>query len=150
MEFTYEKYAYKGNEILKEIAEELKEPGIKLMAAKLLRGVMHALRNIIPLEESFQFIAQLPLILKGVYVEGWAPSKKHKKIKKLDEFVQQVFVLAGLNPVSSFVLIESDEEVVKTAIRVLRRHVSPGEIADIRACMPGELLELWDETMWIC
>ena len=147
MALNFEKYASKGNEVLKELAEELNDPGNKVVAGKLLRGVLHTVRNIIPLEESFQFIAQLPLILKGVYVDGWTPLKKHERIKHLDEFVEQVFVKAKLDPKTHFPRMEP-EEVVKAVIRVLRQHVSQGEIDDIRSSMPKGLIELWDEFVW--
>ena len=149
MALNFEKYAASGNLILKEIAEELHKPGNKEIAGKLLRAVLHTLRDIIPMEESLQFIAQLPLVLKGVYVDGWTPQKKHEKIRTIDVFVEKVFERAAISPRIHFHGFDTEEDIVKSVLRVLKRHVSSGEIADIQSGMPRKLLELWDEPVWL-
>ncbi|MFT5735990.1 MAG: hypothetical protein ACI9SG_000323 [Maribacter sp.] len=44
-------------------------------AGRIFTAIMHALRDIIPPEESLQFIAQLPIFLEGIFVNGWSMKK---------------------------------------------------------------------------
>ena len=149
MPLNFEKYTSKANELLKEVADELNDPGNKTIAGKLLKGVLHTLRDVISMEESLQFISELPMIFKGIYVDGWTPMKHHDRIKTVEEFVDRVYKKAAIGPKTSFQGFETDEEVVKVVISVLRRHISKGEIADVRAGMPKGLIELWDEPIWL-
>ncbi len=51
------------------LATELGHPEEKERVLKIWRAVMHTIRDRIHLGESFQVIAALPMILKGIYVE---------------------------------------------------------------------------------
>jgi len=46
----------------------------KARAYRLLKSVLHALRDWLQLEEMAHFGAQLPTLLRGVYYEQWRPS----------------------------------------------------------------------------
>jgi uncharacterized protein (DUF2267 family) len=39
-----------------------------------MRAVLHALRDRLPPDEAVELSAQMPLIIKGVYFDGWDPS----------------------------------------------------------------------------
>ena len=64
MSLDFEKYAVKGNEFVRLVAEELDVSLDK--AGRIIRAVFHALRNRRSHEESFQLLVQLPMSLKGV------------------------------------------------------------------------------------
>lgn len=145
---NFDQYAIKGNIFLQEIAEELGDPQDKAKAGRILRAVLHALRNIIPLEESFQLIAQLPIAIKGLYVEGWTLKKMGQRIRHIEEFAQEVYQEGGAASPSDFPDLEETKKGIMAVIRVLRKHISPGEIEDIRATMAKGLKVLWDEPIW--
>src|SRR3546814_12105744 len=42
-------------------------------AYRLMRAVLHALREWLPPEEMSDLAAQLPLLVRGVFFEGWRP-----------------------------------------------------------------------------
>lgn len=88
MSLDFEKYASKGNEFVKLVAEDLKVPREK--AGRIIRAVLHSLRNRISHEESFQLMAQLPMVLKGVYVDGWKFDKDFNRISHLDDYLDEV------------------------------------------------------------
>ena len=48
-------------------------------AYSVLRAVLHQLRDRLTLEEAFELAAQLPLIVRGVYFEGYRPSHAPQK-----------------------------------------------------------------------
>ena len=84
------KYAQKGNEMVNELAAELGIPEDKETAFRILRAVLRALRNQISVEESFQLLAQLPMVIKGLYVEQWKISKKGDHVRNVHDFVKAV------------------------------------------------------------
>ena len=82
------KYAVKGNEFVRLVVEELEVPRDK--AGRIIRVVLRALRNRLSHEESFQLLAQLPMSLKGVYVDGWRFDKDFNRISHINEFLDEV------------------------------------------------------------
>ena len=55
MLFDFEKNAVKGNEFVRLVAEELEVPLDK--AGRIIRALIHALRNRLSYKESFQLLA---------------------------------------------------------------------------------------------
>ena len=88
MSIDFEKYAIKGNEFVSLITDALSVP--KERAGRIIRAVFHSIRNRLPHEESFQLLAQLPMSLKGVYVDGWKFNKDFKRITHLSDFLDEV------------------------------------------------------------
>lgn len=88
MSLDFEIYAAKGKEFVSLVADELNIPPV--MAGRVIRAVFHALRNWLSHEESFQLVAQLPMSLKGVYVDGWKFDKDFGPIVHLNDFLAEV------------------------------------------------------------
>jgi uncharacterized protein (DUF2267 family) len=60
----------------------------KNSAYQALRGTLHALRDRLPKEEAVQLAAQLPLLIKGMYYDGWTLRDKPEKFEK-EEFEKE-------------------------------------------------------------
>jgi uncharacterized protein (DUF2267 family) len=88
MSIDFDKYASEGREFVKLVADELTVTQVK--AGRIIRAVFHALRNWLSHEESFQLLAQLPVSLKGVYVDGWRFDKDNNRISHLANFLEEV------------------------------------------------------------
>ncbi|ELR73882.1 hypothetical protein C900_00046 [Fulvivirga imtechensis AK7] len=142
----FNKYAAKGNQILDEVAVELGFVDDRERAGRILRAVLHTLRERLTIQESFQLIAQLPFVIKALYVEGWKYQEKPFRIKHIGEFVKNVIhedFPVGHHDIST---AKDGENAIMAVLKVIKRHVSEGEIRDILATIPADLHPLWGEV----
>src|SRR5690554_5212950 len=79
----------KTHEWLNQIMEELGTDS-KQKAYLALRAVLHSLRDRLTVDEAAHLGAQLPLIVRGIYYEGWKPAQIFLKLRSLQEFLQHV------------------------------------------------------------
>jgi uncharacterized protein (DUF2267 family) len=100
------------------------------------KAVLHALRDRLTVEETAQLGAQLPMLVRGFYYEGWDPTGKPVKERRLQAFLEHVSKALKNEDVRP-------EKVVRAVFRLLARHISRGEIEDIKHVLPSELHALW-------
>jgi uncharacterized protein (DUF2267 family) len=103
------------------------------------KSVLHALRDRLPPEEAVHFAAQLPMLARGFFYEGWKPSRTPIKVKTKDEFfalVEHYF------PEKQDFDIDP-EEATYAVFKILSRKISRGEIDDIKSTLPRDLADLW-------
>lgn len=125
----------KTHEWLKEIMKAVGADDQHL-AYGALRAVLHAVRDRLTVEEAVQLGAQLPMLIRGLYYEGWSPSGKPAKTHKaefLDAIRHQFPGPERLHP----------EVLARAVLAVLSRHVSPGEVRHVVAMLPPDVRELW-------
>ena len=140
MALNFNQYATEGNTFLKDYTKEMNLGNDRDKAGRILTSILHALRDIIPPEESLQFIAQLPMFLKAVYVNGWNIKKKKPRVKKMAEFLDLVRAHNGPSAVNDFEYSdEVAERYVDSTFIFLRKYVSLGELEDIRDSLPKDL-----------
>lgn len=141
----FQQYVQKAEAIQNEVARELGFPADKKLAGRILRAVLHTLRQRLTIQESFQMMSQFPMLLKAIYVDGWKYTEKPSKIRNVGEFVKEVIrqdTPAGHYDIST---AKDGENVIRAVLKVIRKHVSEGEIRDILDTMPKELRPLWGE-----
>jgi uncharacterized protein (DUF2267 family) len=140
MALNFNQYAKDGNTFLKEYAREMNLGEDTEKAGRIFSSIMHALREIISPQESLQFIAQLPMFLKAVYVNGWSMKKEKPKVKKMAEFIDLVRKYDGVAAINDFEYSdEVAERYIDTTFIYLRKYISLGEMEDIRDGLPKEL-----------
>ena len=117
---------------LSEVAEELGTDD-RQAAYRVLRAFLHAVRDRLPVEEAAQLAAQLPLLIRGIYYEGWRPAATPIQYRDIDSF---------LNRVADEAMLAGETEAsfaASAAAKVLHRHVSEGEMKDVAAVFPEGL-----------
>lgn len=120
---------------LNDLAQELaSEDGHH--AYRVLRAFLHALRDHLTVDEAAALAAQLPIFVRGVFYEGWDPSRTPEHARDLDSFLQRIASEAGLAG-------ETEASFAATAAsRVMRRHVSAGEGENVLRALPHHLRDL--------
>jgi uncharacterized protein (DUF2267 family) len=118
---------------LNELAEEL-GTGNRRQAYEVLRAFLHALRDRLPVESAVNLGAQLPMLVRGFYYEGWDPTDKPEKLHA-DAFLDRVSREARLGP-------DEVESAVRAASKTLQRHVTEGELAKSLGILPNDLVRL--------
>jgi uncharacterized protein (DUF2267 family) len=102
-----------------------------------LRATLHALRDRLTVQQVAQFGAQLPMLIRGFYYEGWDPTGKPLKIRHKDQFLARVAQeFPGDNSIDP-------ERIARAVFTVLAQRISAGEIKDIKHVLPSEIRELW-------
>ena len=102
-----------------------------------LRAVLHALRDRLSVEKAASLSAQLPMLMRGFYFEGWHPSDKPLKERKKAEFLTHIrSAFAGD-------LSVDPEQVVQAAFSVIAKHVTAGEVDGIKCVLPEEIRSMW-------
>jgi uncharacterized protein (DUF2267 family) len=126
----------KTNIWLNDVARQAGCPG-KHAAYQALRATLHALRDRLTVDEVAQLAAQLPMLIRGLYYEGWDPSGKPLRLRHRDEFLERIAQeLRGSD--------QWDPELAARGVfSVLAQHVSEGEIEDVRDLLPAKLRDLW-------
>ena len=106
-------------------------------AYSVLRVVLHALRDRLPADEAVHLGAQLPMLIRGFYYEGWKPSTTPKKQRSVEAFLE------GIQPLPTLKGEISAEQVLRSIFLMLNHRISEGEIANVRQAMPEEVRKLW-------
>jgi len=102
-----------------------------------LRASLHALRDRLPVNEAAHLGAQLPMVVRGIYYEGWDPGATRKAGRSREAFFDDIRrevpgMLASEAPIAA-----------EAVLTVLSRHVSAGEIDDVRGALPAHVRKLW-------
>jgi uncharacterized protein (DUF2267 family) len=138
MALNFNQFASEANAFLKEYTEGLSLGDDREKAGRILSSILHGLREVISTEESLQLIAQFPMFLKAVYVNGWTSHKK-QKVKSMTDFIDLVREFDGVTSINDFRSDEVAENYINTTFILLRKYISLGELEDIRTELPKDL-----------
>ena len=109
----------------------------KHRAYKALRAVLHALRDRLTVDSAAHLAAQLPMLIRGLYYEGYDPSGKPIPERRKSEFLAHVASQCSDES-------RNDGHVTQAVLHVLGHHISPGEVEKIKAVLPPDIRALWN------
>ena len=121
---------------LHELAEELGGTEDRARAYHALRGILHAIRDRLTVAEVADLGSQLPLLVRGIYYEGWHPGDKPLRGHRRDAFLAAI---ASEFPEDEAV---DPERVAAAGLRVLRRHLTEGLVQMVEPVLPADLATL--------
>ena len=127
------------NEAYEWINEVDRETGLddRHYAFAALRGTLHAIRDEITPDQSGHVSAQLPTLIRGVYFEGWDPSRTPADDRTVDGFLDHVrpsFMGYG----REYNLLQ----IVRDTLAVLERKL-PDVMAKVKHTLPRHVREVW-------
>ena len=133
---VFDRTVHKTNSWLNELME-ISGWSDRHKAYLALRVTLHALRDRLIVEEVAQLAAQLPMLVRGFYYEGWDPTGKPIKERHKESFLARIEKHfsddEGVDP----------EQVARAVFALLEHRITEGEIEDIKHILPAELGELW-------
>jgi uncharacterized protein (DUF2267 family) len=136
---VFDRTIHKTNIWLKDLMEILGSAD-RQEAYAALRATLHALRDRLTIEETAQLAAQLPMLIRGFYYEGWDPTGKPLKERHRDEFlarIQRELERYEIDP----------ERVARAVFQVVANRITEGEIEDVEHVLPREIRDLWPSTV---
>ena len=106
-------------------------------AYRAVQIVLHALRDRLPLEAVAALGSQLPLLVRGIYYEGWSPSETPLQESDKEGFLSQIATAFKNDP-------EVDpERVARAVFKVLKRYATSGQIRNEGLILPPAIRVLW-------
>ncbi len=105
-----------------------------------LRAVLHAVRDRLTVEEAVHFAAELPMLARGFYYEGWRPALAPNEDRKtVEDFLDAVRESLGDQHTPDHDLGESATAV----LGLLTDRLSEGQIRHVRDQMPEDMKAIW-------
>ncbi len=105
-----------------------------------LRATLHALRDRLPTEAVAHFGAEMPMLIRGVFYEGWRPTPEHLKAAH-----RQSFLDAVRRELRAHEELGDAERVAQVVFAILDKHLAIGQIEHVIDNLPKEVRRLWRE-----
>lgn len=126
----------KTNKLLKGIEVEMGWEGRRNQTYSALRSVLHALRDRLPTSEALHFSAQLPLLVKGIYFDGWDPGITPIKMNKT-EFLNYI------GNQFKFDVEDGLEAMTQKVLMKVFETIDPGEANKIIDALPKDITTIF-------
>ncbi|MEX1082155.1 MAG: DUF2267 domain-containing protein [Halofilum sp. (in: g-proteobacteria)] len=111
------------------------------VAYHALRGTLFTLRDRLEPGEADDMAAQLPMLVRGIFYEGYHHTGKPERYRSRDEFLRRVSCdFARIN-------YDDPETAARAVFTVLRERISLGETDKVRHMLPDSVRDLWPEEV---
>jgi uncharacterized protein (DUF2267 family) len=138
---TFDTSIHATNHWLKIVMQELGTDN-RRVALAALRASLHALRDRIGLENAVHFGAQLPMLLRGLYYEGWRPAGTPTRERHLEDFLDHV---AAMLPARCDV---SPADAALASFAAVTECVAHPEALKLIMMLPREIRPLWPSYLF--
>ncbi|MFA0964868.1 DUF2267 domain-containing protein [Roseivirga sp. BDSF3-8] len=138
----FEKYKQEADQFIITLSEELNHRNQPEQTLRILKAVLHTVRDRITISESFDLMAQLPMLLKGLYVHQWKYAEKTDEFRTMEDFVERVKERQRLFGEKDFDWDEPSREIVLTVLKTLYiTYLSTGQLDHIIDQLPKDVKE---------
>jgi uncharacterized protein (DUF2267 family) len=132
---VFDKTVHATNTWLKEIGEQIGPNRQRCYQA--LRAVLFSLRDRLNPNEAAHLAAQLPMLMRGIYYEGYRPAGKPERMRSRQEFLQKIAEhLEQTRPLGA-------DAAARAVFKVLDHYLDPGEMAEVKQSLPQEIRTLF-------
>lgn len=108
-------------------------------AYQALRAVLHCLRDRLTVDEAAHLSSQLPMLVRGIYYEGYRPAGKPETIRSREEFLENVArYFENVRPIDP-------ADAARAVFQTIARHCDPGEVAQVIQSLPADIRALWPQ-----
>jgi uncharacterized protein (DUF2267 family) len=132
----------KTNVWLHEICTGLEVQDERL-AYHALRGVLHAIRDRLSIESAAAFGAQLPLLIRGIYYEGWHAHGKPLHVRTAEAFLD----LVAENLAADAELRIEPQRAIDAVFATLQAHADPGAVEKFFNGLPADIQTVFAPRM---
>jgi uncharacterized protein (DUF2267 family) len=105
-------------------------------AYQALRAVLQTLRDRLPAPEAAHFAAQLPILIRGIFYEGYRPAQMPEGLSRqefLDRVSERIVTGRLVDPL----------EAARQVFALLERFLGCGELEKVGLVLPAELRSLF-------
>ena len=103
-----------------------------------LRATLHGVRDRLPIELVAHFGAGLPILIRGIYYDGWHPSAERLKAAHDEDFAQSL-----RDELRDHGELMNTEHVALAVMRVIDHRMDPKQIDHILGALPKQVRGLW-------
>lgn len=130
-----------SNAWLKGVEARL-QPCDRSQAYGAFRAVTHVLRDRLPMAGVLGLSAQLPMLLRGVFLENWRPGDGPTDIRQPLTFAEAVEALLPKD------FPREGLGTTQAVLQVLAERLDAGEVQKLLAYLPASLRPLWAPQPW--
>lgn len=107
-------------------------------AYRALRVTLQTLRDRLPVNTAAALAAQMPLLLRGAYFEGWRPAAGPSNDRTESDFTNHI---AEAFSRTKFQIDPGD--IARAVFGLLEDRISAGEIEHVKKCLPEDIRQMW-------
>lgn len=137
---VFDRTLQETNEWLRMIEERL-QPCDRQDAYVALRAVLHVLRDRLPDYAVTGLSSQMPMLIRGLFLEGWKTDVPPTNIRDPNDFADAV---AKRFPPK---FPREPQAVLKAVLDVLGSRITEGEARKVIGCLPESLRIYWPEHL---
>jgi uncharacterized protein (DUF2267 family) len=127
-------------EWLRDVEDELHSKN-EHAAYAALRATLHAVRDRLPVELVAHLGAELPILVRGIYYDGWHPSAARLKAAHSIDFCDSI-----RDELRRHNELQHVDQVARAVLRVIDQRVEPGQIANVVDALPEKARRLWHDA----
>jgi uncharacterized protein (DUF2267 family) len=134
MSLNFESYQNEANVWLKKVAQST---GIadRDRAGRIFRAVLHALRDRLPVGEATHLGAQLPIIWKGIYYDGFQPHREPARIRHEQDWLKFICAKDAFAEAGDFPSLEDAKQAFEGVMKALQELLSPGQFKQVEQAL---------------
>src|SRR5258706_9857714 len=125
---AFNNHCREANRFIEDLAFQLGTPNDADHAMRVLQSVFAELRRRIIPDESLHLISQLPLILKGMYVDGWNINEPLSEAKTFNEFLDEIRDSDDRNAGSDFANDDLARRKIMIVFKALKKYIPDNEL----------------------